>query len=72
MKGSNVKVGFEIKYSNSPKVSPGIHRVIQDLNIPLVLVVTPSSDEFPYKEKIRIAPLNNVINHLRQLKLTEY
>jgi uncharacterized protein len=72
MKGSNVIIGFEIKYSNSPKVSPGIHRVIQDLNIPLVLVVTPSSDEFPYKEKIRIAPLKNVINHLRQLKLTEY
>lgn len=72
LKGNQIKMGFEIKYSNSPKLSSSVHTIIDDLQIPVLLVVTPTSDEFQIAEKIRICPLKNVINHLRTLKMTLY
>ena len=72
LKGSQIKLGFEIKYSNSPKLSPAVFHTKTALNIPKILVVTPSSDEFPIGDNIIICPLKNVINYLRALNLTSY
>lgn len=47
--------------------------MIQDLRVPLVLVVvTLLLDEFPYVEKISEAPLRIVINHLHSLYGNDY
>ena len=72
LKGSQIKLGFEIKYSNSPKLSPAVYHTKTALNIPKILVVTPSSDEFPINENIIITPLKNVLSHLIEHKLTTY
>ena len=72
LKGSQIKLGFEIKYSNSPKLSPAVYHTKTALNIPKILVVTPSSDEFPIAENIIITPLKNVLSHLIEHKLTTY
>ncbi|MEP7267101.1 MAG: ATP-binding protein [Saprospiraceae bacterium] len=72
LKGTVIKLGIEIKYSNSPKLSPAIGNIISDLKIPQVIVVTPSSEEYQLKEKILISPLKNIMNHLRANGLTAY
>jgi len=72
MKGTQIVMAFEIKYSNSPKLSSSIKKTISDLMILQLLVVTPSSDEYKLTEKITVCPLKNVFKHLIELKLSPY
>ncbi|WP_031529578.1 ATP-binding protein [Dyadobacter crusticola] len=65
VKGNTVKLAIEIKYTNSPSLSRGNTNAQQDLGNPLLLVVTPSADDFKMKENIQvcsIATVNNYIN----------
>ena len=69
IRGNKIVVGIEIKYSNSPKLSRGTHEVFTDLDIPEVLVLTPSSDEYKMYDKITVVPLDRLRFHLKRLKL---
>lgn len=71
-RGNEIKMAFEIKYSNSPKLSTSVKNIINDLNIPHLFVVTPSSEEYRLSEKITVCPLKNVFKHLMDYKLSQF
>jgi predicted AAA+ superfamily ATPase len=72
VKGTQIVLAFEIKYSNSPKLSSSIRNTINDLMIRQLLIVTPTSDEYKLNEKITVCPLKNVFKHLIEHKLSQY
>lgn len=64
-KGLKVVATAEIKYTNSPKLTKGNLQAMEDLNAPMNFVITPSSDDFLVKEKIRVCSLKTfVFNYL--------
>jgi predicted AAA+ superfamily ATPase len=62
-RGLNVVAAAEIKYSNSPQLTKGNFLAFDDLNSPLNFVITPSSDDFLFKENIRVCSLKTFINN---------
>ncbi|MEI8113111.1 MAG: ATP-binding protein [Bacteroidia bacterium] len=67
-KGLVVIATAEIKYSNSPQLSKGNYLAFDDLNAPMNYVITPSSDDYVFKERIRICSLKAFItNYLPNL-----
>lgn len=67
-KGLTVVATAEIKYSNSPQLTKGNFQAFDDLNAPMNYVITPSSDDYLFKERIRICSLKAFItNYLPSL-----
>ncbi len=64
--GLNVVATAEVKYSNSPQLTKGNFQAIEDLNAPINFVITPSSDDYLFKERIRVCPLVDFINKYLQ------
>ncbi|MCF0051405.1 ATP-binding protein [Dyadobacter sp. LJ53] len=64
VKGMAVKVAIEIKYSNSPALSRGYTLAQQDLGNPLLLVITPSAEDFKLKENAFVCSIATVWDHL--------
>jgi len=62
-RGLKVVAAAEIKYSNSPQLTKGNFQAFDDLNAPLNFVITPSSDDFLFKENIRVCSLKTFINN---------
>ncbi len=62
-RGLNVVATAEIKYSNSPQLSKGTFLAFDDLNAPMNYVITPSSDDYLFKERIRICSLKAFITN---------
>jgi predicted AAA+ superfamily ATPase len=60
-KGMNVVSTAEIKYSNSPQLTKGNFQAFDDLNAPMNYVITPSSDDYLFKERIRVCSLKDFI-----------
>jgi len=60
-KGLTVVATAEIKYSNSPQLTKGNFQAFDDLNAPMNYVITPSSDDYLFKERIRICSLKAFI-----------
>lgn len=60
-KGLNVVATAEIKYSNSPQLSKGNFLAFEDLDAPMNYVITPSSDDYLFKERIRVCSLKAFI-----------
>ncbi len=60
-KGLTVVATAEIKYSNSPHLTKGNLLAFEDLKAPLNYVITPSSDDYLYKENIRVCSLKTFI-----------
>lgn len=64
-RGLNVVATAEIKYSNSPQLTKGNFLAFDDLNAPMNYVITPSSDDYLFKERIRICSLKAfIVNYL--------
>jgi predicted AAA+ superfamily ATPase len=64
-KGLNVVATAEIKYSNSPQMSKGNYLAFEDLNAPINFVITPSSDDYFIKERVRVCSLKVfILNYL--------
>jgi len=60
-KGLNVIATAEIKYSNSPQLTKGNFLAFDDLKAPMNYVITPSSDDYLFKERVRICSLKAFI-----------
>ena len=56
-KGLTVIATAEIKYSNSPQLTKGNFIAFEDLNAPMNFVITPSSDDYIFKERVRVCSL---------------
>jgi predicted AAA+ superfamily ATPase len=64
-KGLTVVATAEIKYSNSPQLTKGNFQAFDDLNAPMNYVITPSSDDYLFKERIRVCSLKAfIVNYL--------
>lgn len=67
-RGLEVIATAEIKYSNSPKLTKGNFQAFEDLKSPMNFVITPSSDDYLIKERVRVCSLNDFIfNYLSKL-----
>jgi predicted AAA+ superfamily ATPase len=62
-RGLTVVATAEIKYSNSPQLSKGNYLAFEDLNAPVNYVITPSSDDYFFKERIRVCSLRAFIKN---------
>jgi hypothetical protein len=62
-KGLTVVATAEIKYSNSPQLTKGNYLAFADLNAPINYVITPSSDDYIFKERIRVCSLRAFISN---------
>lgn len=54
------KYGFEIKLSDSPKITPSMRNVISELGLAQLTVVYPGSRRFQLSEEIEVQPVNNL------------
>lgn len=61
VKGVTVVATAEIKYSNSPILSKGNYQAFDDLGAGMNYIITPSSDDFLSKEKIRVCSLKTFL-----------
>ncbi|MCK9411476.1 MAG: ATP-binding protein [Prolixibacteraceae bacterium] len=61
-KGLTVVATVEIKYSNSPQLSKGNYLAFDDLKAPVNFVITPSSDDYLFRQDIRICSLKTFIS----------
>jgi predicted AAA+ superfamily ATPase len=46
------KIGFEIKYSDAPKITKSMHMSIEALNLDQLYIITPGDDVFQMNDKI--------------------
>ena len=60
-RGYTVIATAEVKYSNSPQLTKGNFQAFEDLKAPVNYVITPSSDNYLFKEHIRICSLRTFI-----------
>lgn len=67
VKGSNVKVAIEIKYTNSPVLSRGNTLAQEDLGSPPLLVVTPSAEDYSLRENAIVCSIGTLAEHLEKL-----
>ncbi len=67
VKGNNVKVAIEIKYTNSPVLSRGNTLAQNDLGNPPLLVVTPSAEDYSMREKVVVCSIGTLAGHLERL-----
>jgi hypothetical protein len=64
-RGLNVIGTAEIKYSNSPQLTKGNFQAIEDLNSTNNFIITPSSDDYLFKEHLRVCSLRAfILNYL--------
>lgn len=54
------KIGFEIKYTDHPRVTKSIHTALVDLNLEKVFIIVPGKDSFPMNEKIRVVGVERI------------
>jgi predicted AAA+ superfamily ATPase len=57
IKGLQVIATAETKFSNSPHLTKGNFVAFDDLNAPVNFVITPSSDDYLIKERVRVCSL---------------
>ncbi|SDE62869.1 hypothetical protein SAMN04487996_10662 [Dyadobacter soli] len=67
VKGNNVKVAIEIKYTNSPVLSRGNTLAQEDLGSPPLLVVTPSAEDYNMRENVLVCNIGTLAGHLERL-----
>lgn len=67
VKGNNVKVAIEIKYTNSPVLSRGNTLAQNDLGSPPLLVVTPSAEDYNMRENVMVCSIGTLTEHLKGL-----
>ncbi len=60
-RGLNVVAAAEIKYSNLPQLTKGNILAFEDLNAPMNYVITPSADDYLFKERVRVCSLKAFI-----------
>lgn len=59
------KIGFEFKYTDSPKLTPSMKIAIEDLQLDYLFVVHPGVATFPMAEKITASGLSELVIKLR-------
>ncbi len=66
LKGNKPFMAFEIKYSNSPRITKSSTNAFQDLQCTYNYVVTPTSDRYALRKSIEVISLKHIINIFRE------
>jgi uncharacterized protein len=61
------RVGFELKRTASPRVTPSIRTALDDLHLERVDVVYPGEHTFPLAERVRALALPRIYEDLEPL-----
>jgi hypothetical protein len=54
------RLGFEIKYSETPKVTRSMHQIIEDLKLDQFFIVYQGKHRLNLEEKILLLPVNDL------------
>lgn len=60
------RIGFEFKYSDSPKLTPSMKIAFSDLNLDHLYVIHPSIGKFPLTEKITACGLEEYLENFKE------
>jgi hypothetical protein len=58
------RLGFEFKYSETPRTTKSMHSTLADLALQELTVVYPGTESFPLAERIHARPLADVLTRL--------
>jgi hypothetical protein len=58
------KVGFEFKFTDSPKITKSMNMAIRDLKLDKLTVITPHEVEFPLADNVSVCGLEKFVNSL--------
>jgi len=61
-KGTQIIAGIEIKHSNAPKLTKGNTLAIETVQSKNNFIVTPSSDDYPIRDNVRVCSLEQFLN----------
>jgi predicted AAA+ superfamily ATPase len=50
------RIGFEVKYSEIPKITKSMHNVIEDLKLDMLYIVNPGARKLQMEKKIIVLP----------------
>ncbi|MCP4599088.1 MAG: ATP-binding protein [Proteobacteria bacterium] len=53
-------IGFEIKYTETPKITKSMRIALEDLNLNHLYLVYPGNETFPLSETITVIPVTKV------------
>jgi len=69
IKGNDPFVAFEIKYSNSPKITKGTTEGLTDLNCPYQYIITPNSEKYELRKNLWVIGISDIYKTLKELDL---
>lgn len=56
------RIGFEVKFSDVPKITKSMHNVIEDLKLDMLYLVNSGSRKIQLEEKITVLPATEIIS----------
>lgn len=59
------RLGFEVKFSDSPKVTKSMHSALQDLSLDHLYIVYPGQRKIPIRENITFIGLKGALEVFR-------
>jgi len=63
----NKRLGFEIKLTSSPRVTPSMQSAITDLNLNKLDIIYAGEKTFPINRTIRAVALTRLLNDIKPL-----
>ena len=63
-----IRIGFEIKRTSSPRITPSMRHAIEDLKLRRLDVVHAGDETFPMTENIRAVALKNLLFDIPKLR----
>ena len=61
------RVGFEIKHTSSPKITPSMKTAIKDLKLKRLLVIHAGDKSYPMSEKIDAVAAGDILKEVEPL-----
>lgn len=56
------RIGFEIKFSETPKVTRSMHQIIEDLKLDQFFIVYQGKHRLVMEDRIQLLPVNDIVN----------
>ena len=58
------RIAVECKAATAPQVQQGFWNAVDDLGLHDVWIIAPVKEEYPIEERVKVAPLHHLIEHL--------
>lgn len=55
------RMGFEIKYSDAPRLTPSMRIAVKELNLHRLTVIYPGERSYPLSDRIHVVPVRELI-----------